>query len=158
MINNIAGYALSIVGAVYIGRLGALPLSASVLANSVYNCTGLSIAIGLSAGMETLCGQVGGGSSSQAAGRPTVQDQLLLLLLLLLHGGFSSVNPAAGYTTGFSSCRQLLKAMLICIVACQYTGSSSLVSSFVQQQPCALRRTASWGCSLWQAATSVVGA
>lgn len=58
MINNIAGYALSIVGAIYIGRLGALPLSASVLANSVYNCTGLSLALGLSAGMETLCGQV----------------------------------------------------------------------------------------------------
>lgn len=58
MINNIAGYALSIVGAIYIGRLGALPLSASVLANSLYNCTGLSLALGLSAGMETLCGQV----------------------------------------------------------------------------------------------------
>lgn len=60
MINNIAGYALSIVGAIYIGRLGALPLSASVLANSVYNCTGLSLALGLSAGMETLCGQAYG--------------------------------------------------------------------------------------------------
>ena len=58
MINNIAGYALSIVGAIYIGRLGSLPLSASVLANSLYNCTGLSLALGLSAGMETLCGQV----------------------------------------------------------------------------------------------------
>jgi MATE family multidrug resistance protein len=45
-------------GAIYIGRLGSLPLSASVLANSVYNCTGLSLALGLSAGMETLCGQV----------------------------------------------------------------------------------------------------
>jgi hypothetical protein len=56
MINNIAGYALSIVGAIFIGRLGALPLSASVLANSLYNCTGLSLALGLSAGMETLCG------------------------------------------------------------------------------------------------------
>lgn len=58
MVNNIAGYALSIVGAIYIGRLGALQLSASVLANSLYNCTGLSLALGLSAGMETLCGQV----------------------------------------------------------------------------------------------------
>jgi MATE family multidrug resistance protein len=58
MINNVAGYMLSIVGAIYIGRLGSLPLSASVLANSVYNCTGLSLALGLSAGMETLCGQV----------------------------------------------------------------------------------------------------
>lgn len=63
MINNIAGYALAIVGAIYIGRLGALPLSASVLANSLYNCTGLSLALGLSAGMETLCGQVRTASS-----------------------------------------------------------------------------------------------
>jgi hypothetical protein len=35
-----AGYALSIVGAIFIGQLGALSLSSSVLANSVYNCTG----------------------------------------------------------------------------------------------------------------------
>lgn len=60
MVNNIAGYALAIVGAIYIGRLGSLELSASVLANSLYNCTGLSLALGLSAGMETLCGQVRG--------------------------------------------------------------------------------------------------
>ena len=64
-IQNLAGFSLSIVGAVYIGRLGPLPLSASVLANSLYNCSGLSIAMGLSAGMETLCGQVGSGRSGE---------------------------------------------------------------------------------------------
>jgi MATE family multidrug resistance protein len=73
-LQNLAGFSLSIIGAVYIGRLGALPLSASVLANSLYNCTGLSITMGLAAGMETLCGQVrswAGGwvSGRQAAGR-----------------------------------------------------------------------------------------
>uniref|UniRef100_A0A383V4G4 Protein DETOXIFICATION n=1 Tax=Tetradesmus obliquus TaxID=3088 RepID=A0A383V4G4_TETOB len=60
MANNMAGYALSIIGAIFIGQLGALSLSSSVLANSVYNCTGLSLALGLSAGMETLCGQAYG--------------------------------------------------------------------------------------------------
>jgi hypothetical protein len=40
MLNNMAGYALSIIGAIFIGQLGALSLSSSVLANSVYNCTG----------------------------------------------------------------------------------------------------------------------
>jgi multidrug resistance protein, MATE family len=68
MLNNLAGYALSIVGAVYIGQLGALPLAASVLANSVYNCTGLSLALGLSAGMETLCGQAYGGGAYARVG------------------------------------------------------------------------------------------
>jgi len=33
-------------------------LSSAVLANSLYNVTGLSLMSGLSAGMETLCGQV----------------------------------------------------------------------------------------------------
>lgn len=68
MVNNVAGYALSIVGAIYIGRLGALPLSASVLANSVYNCTGLALALGLSAGMETLCGQAYGAGAYTRVG------------------------------------------------------------------------------------------
>jgi hypothetical protein len=40
MVNNMAGYALSVIGAIFIGQLGALSLSSSVLANSVYNCTG----------------------------------------------------------------------------------------------------------------------
>jgi hypothetical protein len=79
MVNNIAGYALSIVGAIYIGRLGALQLSASVLANSLYNCTGLSLALGLSAGMETLCGQV----------RPHTLDSLMLAFLLYHHSQHS---------------------------------------------------------------------
>ncbi|KAF8062039.1 DTX2 [Scenedesmus sp. PABB004] len=68
MVNNLAGYALSIVGAIFIGALGALPLSASVLANSIYNCTGLSLALGLSAGMETLCGQAFGAGAYEEVG------------------------------------------------------------------------------------------
>jgi hypothetical protein len=38
-VQNVAGYSISIIGAVFIGRLGPLLLSASVLANSLYNCT-----------------------------------------------------------------------------------------------------------------------
>ncbi|KAI8471347.1 MAG: mate-domain-containing protein [Monoraphidium minutum] len=68
MVQNIAGYSISIIGAVFIGRLGPLLLSASVLANSLYNCTGLSIAIGLSAGLETLCGQAYGAGNYKAMG------------------------------------------------------------------------------------------
>jgi Na+-driven multidrug efflux pump len=55
----VAGYGLTIIGAVFIGRLGPEPLSISVLASSFYNVAGLSVALGLSSGMETLCGQVG---------------------------------------------------------------------------------------------------
>jgi hypothetical protein len=45
MLNNMAGYALSIIGAIFIGQLGALSLSSSVLANSVYNCTGKHVGV-----------------------------------------------------------------------------------------------------------------
>lgn len=38
-IQNLAGYSVSIIGAVFIGRLGPLLLSASFLANSFYNAT-----------------------------------------------------------------------------------------------------------------------
>ena len=58
-----AGYGLTIIGAVFIGRLGPEPLSISVLASSFYNVAGLSVALGLSSGMETLCGQVGAQAS-----------------------------------------------------------------------------------------------
>ncbi|GBF97494.1 hypothetical protein Rsub_10417 [Raphidocelis subcapitata] len=68
MIQNLAGYSVSIIGAVFIGRLGPLLLSSSFLANSFYNATGLSIAMGLSAGLETMCGQAYGAGDYKALG------------------------------------------------------------------------------------------
>lgn len=60
VLQNIAGYTLSVVAAAFIGHLNdPVSLSAAVLAGSFYNISGYSLVIGLSAGMETLCGQVG---------------------------------------------------------------------------------------------------
>eukprot|EP00798_Chlamydomonas_sp_ICE-L_P029169 gene29169-32391_t len=57
---NLFGYLISVISALFVGRLGPAELAAVVLANSLYNVTGFSIICGLSAGMETLCGQAYG--------------------------------------------------------------------------------------------------
>lgn len=41
----------------FIGHLGELVLAQAVLGLSAYNVTGLSVLLGLSMGMETLCTQ-----------------------------------------------------------------------------------------------------
>lgn len=51
---------MTVVCTVSIGHLGGAELAASSLANSIYIVTGLSMALGLSSAMETLCGQVRG--------------------------------------------------------------------------------------------------
>ncbi|KAG2444666.1 hypothetical protein HXX76_001410 [Chlamydomonas incerta] len=61
IIQNLFGYLLSVVSAAFIGHLNdPVALSSAVLAGSFYNITGYSLVIGLSAGMETLCGQAYG--------------------------------------------------------------------------------------------------
>lgn len=58
---NLFGYSLAVIAAGFVGHLdSAVLLSSAVLANSFYNVTGLSLMVGLSAGMETLCGQASG--------------------------------------------------------------------------------------------------
>jgi MATE family multidrug resistance protein len=59
-IQNVAGFTLSIICSASIGRLGAATFSAAMLANAIYNCTGAAVTMGVSAGMETLCGQAYG--------------------------------------------------------------------------------------------------
>ncbi|KAG2449055.1 hypothetical protein HYH02_005804 [Chlamydomonas schloesseri] len=61
IVQNLFGYLLSVVSAAFIGHLNdPVALSSAVLAGSFYNITGYSLVIGLSAGMETLCGQAFG--------------------------------------------------------------------------------------------------
>lgn len=59
-VQNVIGFSLSIISQAFAGQLGAHSLSAVVLASSFFNVTGLSIALGLSAGLDTLCGQAYG--------------------------------------------------------------------------------------------------
>ena len=48
----------SLMSLAFVGHLGALPLAAVVLANSVYNISGYSLVVGMAAGMNSLSGQV----------------------------------------------------------------------------------------------------
>jgi Na+-driven multidrug efflux pump len=57
MLQNVFGYALSVIAAVAVGRLNdPTTLSAVVLAGSFYNVTGLSLIVGFSAGCDTIAG------------------------------------------------------------------------------------------------------
>jgi Na+-driven multidrug efflux pump len=58
MIQNVVGYATGIINISFVGGLGAQTLSAFALAMSIYNVCGLSVALGLSTGMDTLAGSV----------------------------------------------------------------------------------------------------
>lgn len=56
---NVFSYSLSVISIAFVGHLNdPTILSSVVMANSLYNVTGMSVVAGLSAGMETLCGQV----------------------------------------------------------------------------------------------------
>eukprot|EP00879_Flechtneria_rotunda_P024910 GHRR01026437.1.p1 GENE.GHRR01026437.1~~GHRR01026437.1.p1 ORF type:complete len:117 (+),score=45.37 GHRR01026437.1:537-887(+) len=57
-LQNIFSYSTSVIAVAFVGHLNDPSLlSSAVLANSLYNVTGYSVISGLSAGMETLCGQ-----------------------------------------------------------------------------------------------------
>jgi hypothetical protein len=58
-LQNLLAYSTSVVAVAFIGHLDDPSLlSSAVLANSLFNVSGYSVVQGLSAGMETLCGQV----------------------------------------------------------------------------------------------------
>eukprot|EP00878_Enallax_costatus_P024109 GHUV01025702.1.p1 GENE.GHUV01025702.1~~GHUV01025702.1.p1 ORF type:complete len:494 (+),score=51.79 GHUV01025702.1:73-1554(+) len=83
-LQNIFSYSTSVVAVAFVGHLGdPLLLSSAVLANSLYNVTGYSLISGLSAGMETLCGQAYGAGSYKSLGL-VLQRALLITWLTCL--------------------------------------------------------------------------
>jgi hypothetical protein len=59
VLQSLASMLLTLVSTVFVGRLGdPVALSGVVLGASVYNVTGVSMVIGLSSALDTLCGQV----------------------------------------------------------------------------------------------------
>jgi len=69
IVQNLFGYSLPVLAAVFVGHLDdAVLLSAAVLANSLYNVTGLSLIVGLSSGSETLSGQAYGARNYRMLG------------------------------------------------------------------------------------------
>ncbi|KAG2430718.1 hypothetical protein HYH02_013560 [Chlamydomonas schloesseri] len=69
----------SLVGVLQVGRLGTAELSALTLGSTLFNLTGLSWAVGLTGGMETLCGQLYGAGLYGGLG-VTFQRALLVCL------------------------------------------------------------------------------
>lgn len=57
ILTNICYYGITLVSVMFAGHLGELPLAGATLANSWAIVTGLAFMIGLSGGLETLCGQ-----------------------------------------------------------------------------------------------------
>ncbi|WIA28922.1 hypothetical protein OEZ86_011446 [Tetradesmus obliquus] len=83
-LQNLLAYSTSVVAVAFIGHLDDPSLlSSAVLANSLFNVSGYSVVQGLSAGMETLCGQAYGGRSYKALGL-WLQRALLITWLMCL--------------------------------------------------------------------------
>lgn len=77
---NFASLALGLIAIAFVGHMGdPLALSQVVLANSIFNVTGASIVSGLSAGMETFCGQAMGAGNHRLLG--TVLQRACLICL-----------------------------------------------------------------------------
>jgi hypothetical protein len=94
-LQNLLAYSTSVVAVAFIGHLDDPSLlSSAVLANSLFNVSGYSVVQGLSAGMETLCGQV---SCCLICCR---------LLATQLHDGLSSFSSRQ-LAAAFSSCSWL---------------------------------------------------
>ncbi|KAG1670897.1 hypothetical protein FOA52_000399 [Chlamydomonas sp. UWO 241] len=96
----------------FVGQLGKGVLSSVVLAGSLYNVTGLSVVIGLAAGMETLCGQAYGAGRYKVLGLVAQRALIVCLavcipiialwwniepLLLMLHQSPIVAGGAARY-------------------------------------------------------------
>ena len=77
MVQNVAGYLITLTCAISVGCLGAPEHAAATLANSVYIITGLSLVTGLESAMETLCGQAYGAGDFSAVGE-LLQRALLI--------------------------------------------------------------------------------
>ena len=61
VLQNVLGYGLTFLNVVFCGRLSRRDLATVLLANSIYNVTGLSLLIGLASALETYCGNAYGG-------------------------------------------------------------------------------------------------
>lgn len=75
-LQNVVGYSTSIVGLSYVGSMGPTVLAAYLLAASLYNLIGLSLALGLTTALDTLAGAVRAAlqvalPSVEASGRPS---------------------------------------------------------------------------------------
>ncbi|KAL1299536.1 hypothetical protein HN51_044088 [Arachis hypogaea] len=68
IVTNLLYYLITLVSVMLVGHLGDLQLAGSTLANSWFSVTGVSLMVGLSGALETLCGQGFGAKEYQMLG------------------------------------------------------------------------------------------
>lgn len=88
VLQNCLVMAISIMNTTVVGtRVGAQALASALMANALYNITGLSMMMGLACGMETLCGQAYGAGNYKQVGvvfqRGMVVNLTAALIVLL---------------------------------------------------------------------------
>ncbi|KAL4448284.1 hypothetical protein ABPG75_005503 [Micractinium tetrahymenae] len=93
-VTNLLGFISAAVGVSFVGRLGGLQLSAAVLANSVFNVTGLSAMMGFTGTVDTLCGQAVGARNHRLVG-------LILQRALLVNLCFGGAIAAAWWKSEY---------------------------------------------------------
>lgn len=81
-------YGIGLIGVLFVGRLGELPLSVALLGISLHNVMGYAIVSGFSGVLETVCGQANGAQHYASVG---LALQRAILLALALCGLISGV-------------------------------------------------------------------
>ncbi|KAL6767870.1 hypothetical protein ACKKBF_B36925 [Auxenochlorella protothecoides x Auxenochlorella symbiontica] len=74
-------YGLSVISIAFVGRLGKLELSITLLATSFFNVTGMAIVLGFAGVLETVCGQAYGAAHYRAVGLALQRAVLMALVL-----------------------------------------------------------------------------
>uniref|UniRef100_J3MEC5 Protein DETOXIFICATION n=1 Tax=Oryza brachyantha TaxID=4533 RepID=J3MEC5_ORYBR len=74
-------YVIQMISIMYVGHLGELPLAGASMANSFATVTGLSLLLGMSSALDTLCGQAFGAEQHRLVG---IYAQRAVLLLTVV--------------------------------------------------------------------------
>ncbi|CAN1234431.1 Protein DETOXIFICATION 14 [Linum perenne] len=78
---NLSQYLLQVISLMMVGHLGELELSSTAIAVSLSSVTGISVLIGMSSALETLCGQTYGAGQYRRVGTQTYTAIFCLLLV-----------------------------------------------------------------------------
>ncbi|KAG9449028.1 hypothetical protein H6P81_008993 [Aristolochia fimbriata] len=76
-------FSLTIVSAIFVGHLGALPLAGASMAVCFTSVTGFSVLAGMGSALDTLCGQANGAKQYHMVGIHMQRATLILLILCI---------------------------------------------------------------------------
>ncbi|KAM7487693.1 hypothetical protein LguiB_025177 [Lonicera macranthoides] len=80
---NLSAYLLQVTSVMMVGHLGELPLSSTAVAISLSGVTGFSLLMGMSSGLETLCGQAYGAHQYKKIGTQTYTAIFSLIMVCI---------------------------------------------------------------------------